>query len=197
MNISEILKANGVEVDKIETITESINKEVGEGFVSKKQYSKRMNENQELRDKLNDIEALQSNNNKDEYKSKYEAIEAEYNKYKENVQNEKITSDKLSKIKTNLKEDGVNDKLINLLIKEIDIEALEIEGESLKGWEDVSAKLKENYSDFYGKVETNGHKPNTPPSNKDIAYTKQDIDNMSIEQINENWEAIQASMKNI
>lgn len=163
--IQEILKRFGVDDTNIDSITESIEKEyVGESFVSKKQYQKRIKEVDDLQEKVNDLEAKGKNGNTDEYKSKFETLEKEYNDYKSGIETEKINNGKLGKLKEQLKAEGLNEKLVNLMLKEFDLSKVELEEDKIKGWEELSKPVKENYAEFF-KVEEiqQGTPPVTPP----------------------------------
>ena len=159
MDLKSILKNNGIEEDKIGTIVEAINQEIPKNFVSKQQYNKKVNQIDDLQNQINDFEARQD----DGYKSKFETLQGEFDTFKANIESEKTNATKSDLLKSQLKEDGANEKIINLLMKEFDLSALEIEENKIKGWEDLSKGVKESYADFFAKEESHGNPPMTPP----------------------------------
>lgn len=166
MNIKDILKAHGVESDKIEAITDSINQEIPKEFVSKKQYSKKVAEIETLNGTIADLEAKGDNSNTDEWKSKYEAKETEFNDYKTQIETEKVNSDKTNKLTQLLKSNGVtNDKLANLLLKNVDLTTIELENDTIKGADSIIEGFKTYYNDFFTKTTVVGNPPATPPTN--------------------------------
>lgn len=188
-DIKEILKANGVEADKLDSIVDSIQKDhIGEGYVSKKQYSKKVAQIDELNNKVADLEATSSN---DTSKAELETVKAEFEAYKNNIETEKVNGTKKSKLTELLKKEGANEKLVGLLLKEFDLEKIEIDGDNIKDWDNVIKPVKEGYSDCFAKVETVGNPPATPPKgNPTQKYTLESIKGMTTEQIKQNYEAI-------
>lgn len=161
MDIKSILKNNGVSSELVDTIADTIKAEIHQDFVSKVQYSKKVNYIDELNTKIADLEAKA---NTDEYKTKYETLENEYNNYKVEIEKEKVNNNKTNILKTQLKSEGVNDKLINLLLKEFDLEKIELENENVKNWENIIKPVKENYGDLFSKTKTEGNPAINPPN---------------------------------
>ncbi len=191
MDIKSILSKCGVPTENIEAIEEALRTEIPKSFVSKQQYSKKIGQLDELQNTIADLEAKIENSDTDEYKSKYEKLEKDFEDYK----NKKNNETKTSVLQNQLREDGVNEKLIKLLAKEFNLETLEIENDKIKNWEELSKPIKENYSDFYSKEVISGVGSGNPPrSNGEAFYTSEQINKMTTEEINANWEAISASL---
>jgi len=165
MNIEQILKNNGIEEEKIATLIEVINSELPKHFVPKSQYNKKIQSLQELQEKADDLTVKVETLSKDNGEEKYNQLQKEFEDYKTSIQVEKNNQNKTSRLREQLKKDGANEKIINLLIKEFDLEQIELEEENIKGWEDVSKQVKENYSDFFAKTESKGTDNITPPQN--------------------------------
>ena len=185
MNITEILKSYGVESEKIDSISDAINKEIPKEFVSKKQYAKKVDYIDELNNTIADMEANQKKVDTDEYKNKYNDLVKDFELYKNNIETEKNNTVKTSLLKEALKTDGVtNDKLANLLLKEFDLNKIEIEDNKIKGYEELSKGLKENYSDFFSTTKTIGNNPATPPTDGNAKqFTLESLKGMSKEEI--------------
>lgn len=95
----------------------------------------------------------------DKLKTDYDTLTTENKNYQS-----EITTAKQDKILHNLfKDSGANEKLIPLLLKNIDREKLEFDGDKLKDTKIIET-MKTEYSDIFGKVESTGDTPNTPPA---------------------------------
>lgn len=161
MDIKAILKRCGVEGELVDTIADTINAEIPKEFVSKAQYSKKVNLIDELNTTIADLEAKTGT---DEYKSKYEALEKEFNDFKTGIETEKINTAKSSTLREQLKAEGFNEKMIKLLEKNFDLETIEIEEDKIKGWDDMIKPIREEYADFILVETQTGNPPATPPA---------------------------------
>lgn len=161
MDIKAILKRCGVEGELVDTIADTINAEIPKEFVSKAQYSKKVNLIDELNTTIADLEAKTGT---DEYKSKYEALEKEFNDFKTGIETEKINTAKSSTLREQLKAEGFNEKMIKLLEKNFDLETIEIEEDKIKGWEDMIKPIREEYADFIAVETQTGNPPANPPA---------------------------------
>lgn len=192
MDIKAILKRCGVEGELVDTIADTINAEIPKEFVSKAQYSKKVNLIDELNTTIADLEAKTGT---DEYKSKYEALEKEYNDFKTGIETEKINTAKSSTLREQLKAEGFNEKMIKLLEKNFDLETIEIEEDKIKGWEDMIKPIREEYADFIPKETQTGNPPATPPANvSGKTYTTEMLKSMSAQEIAQNYDAIRQNL---
>lgn len=161
MDIRKILKEFNVEEGVIEDLKEAITKDIGTEFVPRTQYNKKIKALDEIQEKYNDLEARQSS---DEYKSKYETLEKEFNDYKTSIETEKTNASKSSTLREHLKAEGFNEKIINLLTKNFDLEKVEVEEGKIKGWEEMVKPMKEEYGDFISVEQQQGNPPANPPA---------------------------------
>ena len=192
MDIKAILKRCGVEGELVDTIADTINAEIPKEFVSKAQYSKKVNLIDELNTTIADLEAKTGT---DEYKSKYEALEKEFNDFKTGIETEKINTAKSSTLREQLKAEGFNEKMIKLLEKNFDLESIEIEEDKIKGWDDMIKPIREEYADFIPKDTQTGNPPATPPTNvSGKTYTADMLKNMSAQEIAKNYDAIRQNL---
>ncbi|UIS74011.1 recombination related exonuclease [Clostridium phage vB_CpeP_PMQ04] len=165
MDLKAILKRCGLEGELVDTIADTIKAEIPKEFVSKQQYNKKVGAIDELNNTIADLEAKIENSNTDEYKSKYEALQSEFDTYKNNIEVEKINEQKRGLLTEQLKKEGFNEKILKLLTKEIDLETLEIENDAIKDWDNIVNPLKENYSDFIKQESISGLGSVQPPTN--------------------------------
>lgn len=165
IDIKKILLDNGIDEGVASECANAIKQEIPKDFVSKVQYKKKTDEIDTLNGKIADLEIDVQKAGTDEYKSKYETLETEFKTYKNNIETEKVNGTKKNKLTELLKKEGANEKLVGLLLKEFDLEKIEIDGDNIKDWDNVIKPVKEGYSDCFATVETVGNPPATPPQN--------------------------------
>lgn len=195
MDLKAILKRCGLEGELVDTIADTIKAEIPKEFVSKQQYNKKVGAIDELNNTIADLEAKIENSNADEYKGKYEALQSEFDTYKNNIEVEKSNEQKRGLLTEQLKKEGFNEKILKLLTKEIDLETLEIENNAIKDWDNIVNPLKENYSDFIKQESVSGLGSVQPPRQAQTHFTMEQINNMTTEEINANWDSISASLQ--
>lgn len=159
MDIKKILLDNGVSSEVVDTIADTIKAEIPKEFVSKTQYSKKVGLIDELNNTIADLEAKAGN---DDFKTKYEELNSQFENYKNEIQSEQVNSKKRNLIVDNLKKEGFNDKIVNLLLKEFELDKIEVEEDNIKGWEETITPFKETYADFIQVEATEGQPPASP-----------------------------------
>lgn len=169
MDTKQILIDAGVEEELATTLSKSINSQIGKEFVAKEQYNKKAGSISELEQKLeelkNEYDSLAENSKETKkYKEDYDKLVTEYNNYKQEIQTKELNSNKISKLKENLKKEGFNEKIIPLLTKEFSLDEIELEEDNIKNWEELSKGVKEGYKDFISTTELEGVEPNKPPA---------------------------------
>ena len=110
----------------------------------------------------------------DKYKADYEAlqktsgdaakVQADFDAYKQQVEAEKTNAGKKALIKKALEAANANPAAIDLMIGTVDLDKVELEGESLKDTEAVLKPIKEAHAALFGTVQNHGTPPLTPPS---------------------------------
>lgn len=99
-------------------------------------------------------------------KTDYDKLKGEFDTYKADVENAKVTESKLKALKTALKSEGVSgDKFIELLEAKFPLDKIELDGDKIKGWGDIVKPVKEQYGEIFGTVTTQGAGVATPPKN--------------------------------
>jgi len=169
MDIKQILLDAGIDEEVAAKASKNIKTDIGKEFVSKEQYSKKVNSIAELQTKYDTLEAdfgtMEGKaKDADKYKKDYNDLVVEHNNYKTEIETKESNATKSSKLKESLKAVGFNEKIIPLLTKEFDLEKMEIEEDKIKGWEELSKGVKENYKDFITTTNTEGNPPATPPT---------------------------------
>lgn len=191
----KFLKALGIEDDKIdeivaahgETVT-ALKAEIDEA----KQGASGLDAVTKERDRYKaDLEALQKTSG-DAAK-----VQAEYDAYKAQVEKDKTAAKKGAALDAVLKKAGVErDSFRAQLRKGWDMDTVELEESgNVKDEAALLSRIKADYPDFIGTVNTEGTKPLTPPPGGSKTYTREQLKGLSAEEINANWGAVSAALK--
>lgn len=192
MDIKAILKSHGIEEEVASTIAEKLNAEIPKEFVSKKQYQKKVSAIDELNETIADLEAKATSNGAQEELDK---LKQEFETYKNNIETEKTNAVKSSTVREQLKAEGFEESIIELLEGKIDINSIEIEENKIKGWEDMVKPMKEKYGKFILTETQTGNPPATPPANvSGKTYTTEMLKSMSAQEIAQNYDAIRQNL---
>ena len=190
----KFLKALGIEDDKIdeivaahgETVT-ALKAEIDEA----KQGASGLDAITKERDRYKaDLEALQKTSG-DAAK-----VQAEYDAYKAQVEKDKTAAQKGAALDAVLKKAGVERESFRAqLRKGWDMDTVELEDGKVKDEAALISRIKADYPDFIGTVNTEGTKPLTPPPGGGKTYTREQLKGLSAEEINANWSAVSAALK--
>lgn len=165
----KFLQAMGIETDKIDEIisahTETVNALKEERDTYKADADK-LPEVQKNLDKANSkVAELESEDGKDKWKVKYDALKEEFNDFKTNIDAEKAKQRKTDAYRKLLKDVGVADKRIDSVLKVSDLSDLEFnEDGSLKDEDKLKDSIKAEWEDFITVASTKGADTVTPPS---------------------------------
>ena len=122
-------------------------------------------------------------------------VRAAFDAYKQQVEGEKANAAKTSAVRAALKAAGVNrDEFADLLLGKVDLSKVEMDGDKVKDPAALVEPLKSSYAGCFGVVDDKGTPPSNPPSGGGKNYTAAEIRSMTPAQINENWDAIRASL---
>lgn len=122
-------------------------------------------------------------------------VRAAFDAYKQQVEGEKANATKTSAVRAALKAAGVNrDEFADLLLGKVDLSKVEMDGDKVKDPASLVDPLKSSYAGCFGVVDDKGTPPSNPPSGGGKSYTAAEIRSMTPAQINENWDAIRASL---
>lgn len=100
---------------------------------------------------------------KKEAEQKYAAKEQELTEFKADVQTKELLSSKQAALVGQLEADGANPKLVKLLAKEFDLDAIQLEDGKIKDWSTLFEPVKTAYADVFGAPEERGLAPANPP----------------------------------
>ena len=145
------LKARGIDDDVIEEIIAA--------------HSETVNSlKDEIEKYKDDAEKYKAESEK--YKSDCENIKKEYDDFKADVNNKETRKAKETAYRDMLKEAGISDNVIPLIIKATDFNEVELDRENnIKNKPDVAEKIKRDYDGFIVSQNVKTETPETPPKN--------------------------------
>ena len=175
----KFLEALGIEQAKIDEII-SAHTEVTDSLkADRDSYKEKAEKYDQTKTELDKAKSELDKVNKDEYKTKYESLEAEFNKYKTDIAEKEVKGRKEEAYKKMLKEIGVNEKSIDAILKVKDLNTIKLDDKG--GIVDVDTLKESEKKDWEGFIiesEVHGQDPSTPPDND---KEKIDVSNMSME----------------
>ena len=202
MDLLKILTAHGIEGASAEAIEAAIKKDIHTGFIPKQQYNKKVQELDAVRTENDDFKARAEQPNEFEVKyndalKELDALKGEYEGYKADITHKETISTINSKITKLLNEDGyTNEKVVNLLLKNLDYNNITVENDDLKGFD--LREFTKGYEEFKTVISTEGTPGKTPPTTGPAKpITRETLENMSAAEINANWGSISQSLANI
>ena len=103
-------------------------------------------------------------------------VQAAFDAYKQQVENEKANAAKTSAVRAALKAAGVNrDEFADLLLGKVDLSKVELDGDKVKDADGLIAPLKGSYAGCFGTVTDKGTPPANPPAGGGKGMTKDQI----------------------
>lgn len=175
----KFLEALGIEQAKIDEII-SAHTEVTDSLkADRDSYKEKAEKYDQTKTELDKAKSELDKVNKDEYKTKYESLEAEFNKYKTDIAEKEVKGRKEEAYKKMLKEIGVNEKSIDAILKVKDLSSLKLDDKGeIVDVDTLKESEKKDWEGFIIESEVHGQNPSTPPDND---KEKIDVSNMSME----------------
>lgn len=158
--------------DSIQSLVQSIQKAVGEGFVSVDRYNAKKTQLEELQNKVEASEGLQS---------KYDKLKNDFDSYKGEQEAKETRAKKQDAYKEILKKAGIPEKRFAVILKTVDLDDIKISADGkLEDADKVEKSVKDEWSDFIVTTQETGVKSANPPSNNGgkNTMTKQEIMNI-------------------
>ena len=182
----------GIEEEKIDQIIEAHTDTV-EGL--KSDLSKYKTDAEKLPDVQKELDELKAKGD-DGWKEKHDALKAEFDQYKNDVQAKETKAAKEAAYRAILKDANLSEKGIEKAIKYAEWDKIELgEDGKLKGANDHIKAVRDEWAEYVTTTTTTGAKTSTPPANNPAKnYTTAEIKNMSAAEINANWDSIKASL---
>lgn len=121
-----------------------------------------------------------------------EAIQAEFDRYKADIQESMSEEETQRLLREALLQAGANEKAVMLLVREIDVSAVQTENGKLLNAEEVINPIREKYAAFFAKPVAQPAPAIQPPASLHGMLTRQDVVRMTPEEINRNWAAVRS-----
>ena len=175
----KFLEALGIEQAKIDEII-SAHTEVTDSLkADRDSYKEKAEKYDQTKTELDKAKSELDKVSKDEYKTMYESLEAEFNKYKTDIAEKEVKGKKEEAYKKMLKEIGVNEKSIDAILKVKDLNTIKLDDKGeIVDVDTLKESEKKNWEGFIIESEVHGQNPSTPPDND---KEKIDVSNMSME----------------
>ena len=188
----KMLKAMGIEEEKIDQIIEAHSETVDSLKADRDSYKE---DAEKLKDVQKELDDLKSKGD-DGWKEKYEKLKGEHEQYKSDVLAKETHAAKEAAYRAILKDANLSEKGIEKAIKYAEWDKIELgEDGKLKGANDHIKAVKEEWAEYVTTTTTTGAKTSTPPANNPAKnYTTAEIKHMSAAEINANWDSIKASL---
>ena len=175
----KFLEALGIEQAKIDEII-SAHTEVTDSLkADRDSYKEKAEKYDQTKTELDKAKSELDKVNKDEYKTKYESLEAEFNKYKTDIAEKEVKGKKEEAYKKMLKEIGVNEKSIDAILKVKDLSTIKLDDKGeIVDVDTLKESEKKDWEGFIIESEVHGQNPSTPPDKyKDnVDTTKMSMD---------------------
>lgn len=120
-------------------------------------------------------------------------------KFKNDIGEKQAKEQKLTALENLLKSGNCNSKVINLLAKSVDLGSVEMDDKgNIKDADKLIGTLKSENPDLFTITENKGAIPANAPTgnNSSSFYSKDQINQMSVKDINAHWNEIKESLKN-
>ena len=149
----KMLKAMGIEEEKIEQIIEAHTEPIDALKNELNGYKEKAEKFDEVQRELNELKST----NSDDWKSKFEAKEKELNDFKSEIAGKETLKTKTKAYTKLIETAGIKDKkLIDLIVRSVDFAKVELDGENIKDAEKLTTSLKEEYASFVTTEGTKG-----------------------------------------
>ncbi len=170
----KMLKAMGIEEEKIDQIIEAHSETVDSLKADRDNYKKDADLLKSVREELDELKAKGD----DGWKEKHDKLKDEFDKYKTDVQAKETHAAKEAAYRAILKDANLSEKGIEKAVKYADWDKIELEADGkLKGANDHIKAVREEWAEYVTTTTTTGAKTSTPPANNGTGTgkTKEEI----------------------
>lgn len=192
----KMLKAMGIEDEKIDQIIEEHVESVDGLKAERDRYKAKADEAEGLASKLEKLE--KAGDGAAEYEEKYRAKCKELDDYKAEVEGEKAAREKRGLYRDLLEKAGVDPKRIKSVLKVSDLDGVTVKDGAIEGADELTEKIKEDWSDFIPVKTTEGaNVPNPPKASGGTAVTVEQFRKMGIHERQELHDTDPAAYKSL
>lgn len=170
-----------IPADSIPNLVQSIQKAVGEGFVTIERYNAKKQQADDLQGKLDESDGLQG---------KYDKLKTEYDTYKNEQEAKEVRVQKQDAYKELMKKAGIPEKRFAVILKTVDLDELKIADGKFDDEAKIEKSIKEEWSDFIVTTKETGVRSANPPASTGGKSTRTKEEIMSIKDTTERQKAI-------
>ena len=170
----KMLKAMGIEEEKIDQIIEAHSETVDSLKADRDSYKEDAEKLKDVQRELDDLKAKGD----DGWKEKHDRLKDEFDKYKNDVQAKETKAAKEAAYRAILKDANLSEKGIEKAVKYADWDKIELgEDGKLKGANDHIKAVREEWAEYVTTTTTTGAKTSNPPANNGgkTGKTKEEI----------------------
>ena len=158
----KMLKAMGIEEEKIDQIIEAHSETVDSLKADRDSYKEDAEKLKDVQKELDDLKAKGD----DGWKEKHDRLKVEFDQYKNDVQEKETKAAKEAAYRAILKDANLSEKGIEKAVKYADWDKIELgEDGKLKGANDHIKAVREEWAEYVTTTTTTGAKTSTPPAN--------------------------------
>ena len=173
----KMLKAMGIEEEKIDQIIEAHSETVDSLKADRDSYKDDAEKLKDVQKELDDLKAKGD----DGWKEKHDRLKDEFDKYKTDVQAKETKAAKEAAYRAILKDANLSEKGIEKAVKYAEWDKIELgEDGKLKGANDHIKAVREEWAEYVTTTTTTGAKTSTPPANNGTGTGKTKEEIMSI-----------------
>lgn len=170
----KMLKAMGIEEEKIDQIIEAHSETVDSLKADRDSYKEDAEKLKDVQKELDDLKAKGD----DGWKEKHDRLKEEFDQYKNDVQEKETKAAKEAAYRAVLKDANLSEKGIEKAIKYAEWDKIELDADGkLKGANDHIKAAREEWAEYVTTTTTTGAKTSTPPANNGgkTGKTKEEI----------------------
>ena len=158
----KMLKAMGIEEEKIEQIIEAHSETVDSLKADRDSYKDDAEKLKAVQKELDDLKAKGD----DGWKEKHDRLKVEFDNYKNDVEAKEIKAAKEAAYRSILKDANLSEKGIEKAVKYADWENIELDEDGkLKGANEHIKAVREEWAEYVTTTTTTGAKTSNPPAN--------------------------------
>ena len=158
----KMLKAMGIEEEKIDQIIEAHSETVDSLKADRDSYKEDAEKLKDVQKELDDLKAKGD----DGWKEKHDRLKEEFDQYKNDVQEKETKAAKEAAYRAILKDANLSEKGIEKAVKYAEWDKIELDADGkLKGANDHIKAVREEWAEYVTTTTTTGAKTSTPPAN--------------------------------
>ena len=171
----KMLKAMGIEEEKIDQIIEAHSETVDSLKADRDNYKKDADQLKSVREELDDLKAKGD----DGWKEKHDKLKGEFDKYKGDIEAKETKANKEKAVRAFYESKGITGKNLEIAMRgsRAEIDGIELDGDKIKDNSALDALVKGDFSGLVATTTTKGANTANPPANNGgkTGKTKEEI----------------------